>query len=182
MKNWKVIASEYLHKEEWLTIRKDTCELSTGKIIPAYYVNEYLDWVNVFALTEDDRVIMVKQYRHGIGLMSTELPGGVTEAKETPEEACRRELLEETGYEFKSFEYLGKISANPATTNNYTHMFLASGGIKVADLNLDETEELEVVFYTIEEVKALIKRNEILQSLHVNCIVYALEKLGKLSF
>ncbi len=130
---WKVLESEYLHKEPWLTIRKDKCELPDGQVVPAFYVQEYPDWVNAFALTKDNQVVMVKQYRHGIEETGIELPGGVAEEDETIEEAVRRELKEETGYEFKSYEYLGKICANPSTTNNFMHMFLATDGEKVGD-------------------------------------------------
>jgi 8-oxo-dGTP pyrophosphatase MutT (NUDIX family) len=177
---WKVLSSEYLHREPWLTIRKDKCELSNGEVVPAFYVQEYPDWVNAFALTKDNKVVMVKQYRHGIEEIGIELPGGVAEDGESMEEAVRRELQEETGYEFNSYEYLGKICANPSTTNNFMHMFLARDGKRIGDPQLDDLEDLEVVLYSIEEVKKLVKENKIMQSLHVNCIFYALQKLGLL--
>lgn len=175
---WKVLSSEYLHREPWLTIRKDKCEMPNGQVIPAFYVQEYPDWVNAFALTKNNQVVMVKQYRHGIEETGIELPGGVAEEGETIDEAVRREIKEETGYEFDSYEYLGKICANPSTTNNFMHMFLATNGEKVADPQLDDLEDLEVVLYSIEEVKILLKENKIMQSLHANCIFYALNKLG----
>jgi ADP-ribose pyrophosphatase len=174
---WTVLESEYLHKEAWLTIRKDKCQMPNGKIIPAFYVNEYPEWVNAYALTEDGKVVMVKQYRHGIGQVGIELPGGVAEKGETMEEAVKREMKEETGFEFTTWKYLGKISANPSTTNNYMHMFLATGGKKVADQKLDDTEEVEVLLMEPEEVKKLVKENGMMQSLHVNCILYALLEL-----
>ncbi|MDB5195872.1 MAG: hydrolase [Flaviaesturariibacter sp.] len=179
---WKVLESEYLHKEPWLTIRKEKCETPEGKIIPAFYINEYPDWVNAFAITKEGKVLMVKQYRRGIDSVEIELPGGVSEEGETMEEAVRREILEETGYEFESVEFLAKTSANPSTTNNYTHFFLAKGGVKVAEQKLDETEEVEVCQLTIGEVKKLVKENQMAQSLHVNAIFYALAKLGELFY
>src|SRR5215218_10442004 len=103
---WKVLESEYLFKEPWLTVRKDKCELPNGKIVPSFYVNEYPDWVNAFALTEDGKVIMVKQYRHGIGEVGIELPGGVVEPGESWQKGMERELMEETGYAFEKLEYL----------------------------------------------------------------------------
>lgn len=156
--------------------------MPNGNIIPAFYVNEYPDWVNAFGLTKDGKVIMVRQYRHGLGTIEIELPGGVLEESESPEEGVRRETLEETGYAFEKVEYLGKICANPSTTNNFMHMFLATGGEKIAEQNLDHSEEVDVVLMTIEEVKQLLKDNKIMQSLHVNCIMYALERLGKLNY
>jgi ADP-ribose pyrophosphatase len=177
---WKVLESEYLFKVPWLTVRRDTCQMPNGHIVPNFYVNEYPDWVNVFALTEEGKVIMVKQYRHGAGAESIELPGGVAERGEDMEWACKRELLEETGYECTGWEYLGKISANPSTTNNFTHMFLARNGIKVASQNLDDEEDLEVMELTIDEVKELLYGHKILQSLHTNNIFFALHNLGQL--
>ena len=179
---WTVLESTYLHKEPWLTIRKDKCELPNGNIVPAFYVTEYPDWVNVFALTKDDKVIMVKQYRHGIGSIETELPGGVIEEGETWQEGAKRETLEETGYVFDNLEYLGKICANPSTTNNYMHMFLGTGATKVAEQKLDESEDVEVLLMTIDEVKQLVKENKIMQSLHVNCIFYALARLDEMKY
>lgn len=179
---WKVLESTYLHKEPWLTIRKDKCELPNGHIVPAFYVNEYPDWVNVFGLTKEGKVIMVKQYRHGIGTIETELPGGVIEEGESWQEGVKRETLEETGYVFEKVEYLGKISANPSTTNNFMHMFLATGGEKVAEQHLDDSEEVDVLLMTLDEVKDLVKQNKIMQSLHVNCIFYALARLEELKY
>ena len=179
---WKVLASEYLFNVPWLTVRKDKCETPGGKIIPSFYVIEYPDWANAFCLTNDGRVVMVKQYRHGIGEEGIELPGGVVEENESLEEGVKRELLEETGYRFEKMEYLGKISANPSTTNNLMHMYLATGGEKVAEQNLDEEEEVEVLLMSMEEVKQLVRENKIMQSLHVNCILYALERLGEVKY
>lgn len=182
MQKWKLLESEYLHKKRWLTVRQDKCELPNGKVIDSFYVNEYPNWVNVFALTKDGKVIMVKQYRHGINTIEIELPGGVAEEGESMEEAVLREAMEETGYKFENIEHLGKVCANPSTTNNYMHMFLATGGEKVAEQKLDDTEEVEVLLLTIDEVKALVKDNKMMQSLHVNCIFYALARLGELTY
>src|SRR3712207_6422475 len=125
---WKVLESSYLHKEPWLTLRKEKCELPNGKIMPAYYILEYPTWVSALALTKDNKAVFVKQYRHGLGVVSLEVPGGVVDAGETPDVAIKRELKEESGYVFESYEYLGKISPNPATSTNYMHMYLARGG------------------------------------------------------
>ncbi|MGZ3939897.1 MAG: NUDIX hydrolase, partial [Flavisolibacter sp.] len=120
--------------------------------------------------------------RHGLGVISTELPGGVIDNNEKPADAVARELLEETGYKFDSIEEIGKISPNPATSTNYMHMFLAKGGKKVAEQKLDATEDVEVLLYTIDELKQLIRENKMVQSLHVTTAFYALEKLGLLSY
>ena len=97
-KKWEVISSEYIIRRPWLTARKDSLRLPDGRINPEFYVLEYPDWVNVIAIDKQGRHVMVRQYRHGLGEMSTELCAGVMEEGETPEQAARRELAEETGY------------------------------------------------------------------------------------
>ena len=94
------------------------------------------------------------------------------------EHAIARELMEETGYSFSSYEYLGKISANPSTNNNLLHMFLARGGKKVSNQQLDGNEEIEVELYTIDEIKQMVAENKIIQAMHVACIHYALPKVN----
>ncbi len=179
---WKVLSSEYLFNEPWLTVRKEKCGLPNGKTMEAYYTLEYPAWVSAFAMTKDNKVLFVKQYRHGLGVVSTELPGGVVDKGETVEQAMARELKEETGYEFESLEMIGRISANPATTNNYMHMFIAKGGVKTAEQKLDETEEIEVLLYSIEEVKSLVREHKVVQALHTATIFYAFEKLGFMKY
>jgi ADP-ribose pyrophosphatase len=180
---WKVLESEYLFRHApWLTLRKEKCELPNGKIMQAYYTLEYPTWVSAFALTRENKVVMVRQYRHGLGVMSTELPGGVVDDGEQPEAAIQRELLEETGYRFTHYEYIGKLCANPATTNNYMHIFIASGGEQMGEQMLDETEDLQVVLYDVAEVKQLVRENKIVQALHTAAIFMALEKLGELKY
>ena len=178
---WKVLESDYLFNQPWLTVRRDKCELPNGKIMPAFYVLEYPTWVTALAITKEGKVVMVQQYRHGIEEVCIETPGGVVDAGEEPETAIKRELLEETGYAFDTFECLGKVCANPSTGNNYLYMYLATGGVKVAEQNLDETEDVEVKFFTIEEVKNLIRENKIVQALHTSCIFYALNRLNEIS-
>lgn len=180
---WKILSSEYLFNELWFKVRKDKCESPQRKIIEPYYVYEFPTWVAAVPITEDGKVIMVKQYRHALGEVCIELPGGcVDDTDKDYETAIARELLEETGYSFGEYVYLGKISANPSTNTNLLHMYLATGGKKVSAQQLDANEEIEVVYLSIDELKQLIRENKIIQSMHVSCILYALEKLNALEY
>jgi len=180
---WKILSSEYLFKDLWFTVRKDKCETPDGKIIDPYYVYEFPTWVTALAITKDEKVIMVKQYRHAIDDVCLEIPGGcVDDDDKNFQEAITRELLEETGYSFKEYNYLGKISPNPSTNNNWMHMFLATGGEKTHDQKLDHNENIDVELCTIDELKTLIRENKIVQAMHTTCIMYGLEKLGQLKF
>jgi len=180
---WKILSSEYLFNDLWFKVRKDICETQEGKIINPYYVYEFPEWATAFALTEDNKVVMVRQYRHSVGEVCLELPGGcVDDTDKDYQSAIARELLEETGYIFSSYESLGKISANPSTNTNWMHMFLAKGGKKVNEQKLDHNEEIIVELYSIDDLKKMVRENKIIQSMHVTCILYALEKLGELSY
>ena len=180
---WKTLSSEYLFKDTWFTVRKDTCEKPDGKIVTPYYVYEFPTWVSALAITEDKKVVMVRQYRHAIEDTIIEVPGGcVDDTDSSLEYAAARELMEETGYEFTQFEYLGKISSNPSTNNNWMHMFLAIGGKKVQEQSLDHNEEIEVVLLSMDELKQLLRDHGIYQAMHVTLIMYALEKLGELKY
>jgi ADP-ribose pyrophosphatase len=181
--SWKTLSSEYLFSDTWFTIRKDTCADRAGKIISSYYVYEFPTWVTAVALTTDGRIILERQYRHALGETHYETPGGcVDDTDASNEAAIARELLEETGYRFEQFTYLGKTSSNPSTNTNWMHMYLATGGKLVQAQQLDHNEEIEVYLFTIDEVKQLLRTNQIAQSMHVTTLFYALEKLGKLTF
>lgn len=180
---WKILSSEYLFDDLWFKVRKDICESPDGKPINPYYVYEFPEWATAFALTEDNQVILVRQYRHPVGEVCIELPGGcVDPTDEDYQTAIARELLEETGYAFTSYESLGKISPNPSTNTNWMHMFLAKGGRKISEQKLDSNEEIIVELYPIDEIKKMIREHKIIQAMHVTCILYALEKLGQLSY
>ena len=180
---WKTLSSEYLSHETWFTVRKDTCEKSDGKIINNYYVFEFPEWATAFALTAEGKIIMTKQYRHALGEVGLELPGGCVDAADASfEDGIKRELLEETGYEFDKIKPLGKISANPSTNTNLMHMFLATGGKKVKEQSLDHNEEIEVLELSFDQLMQLVNENKIMQSMHITTIYYALRSLGKLHF
>ncbi len=180
---WKTLFSEYLFNDRWFKVRRDRCETPGGKIVDPYYVYEFATWVGALPVTEDGKIIMIRQYRHAVGEVCIEIPGGCVDDTDVSHEAAiRRELLEETGYTFSQVDYLGKISPNPSTNTNYLHMYLARGGKKVAAQELDENEEIEVIEMSMDELKHLLRTNQLLQSMHVSCILYGLEKMGELKY
>ena len=164
-KKWKVLSSEYLVKRPWLTARRDVAELPDGRINHEYYVLEYPDWVNIIAITKDGQIVMERQYRHALGNTCYELPCGVIEAGETPLEAAKRELQEETGYAGGEWKEWMTLSPNPATSTNLAHSFLATGVEKVSGQHLDATEDIDVYLLSQDEVRGLLAENQILQAL-----------------
>jgi ADP-ribose pyrophosphatase len=177
---WKTLSSEYLVRHPYFTARKDKCETPEGKIIEAYFVVELPTTACAVPITEDGEVLMIKQYRHPLGEVLLELPGGFIDINELPEVAMARELMEETGYRFSSVEQVGKIAANPGVLDNFTSLFLARGGKKTSEQNLDHNEDIEVVTIPLDELKKLFLENKIVQSLHANCIFYALKRMGEI--
>ncbi|MEO8855080.1 MAG: NUDIX hydrolase, partial [Ginsengibacter sp.] len=169
-----------LSRFPYFTARKDKCETPEGKIVEAYYVVELPTTVCAVAITEENEVLMVRQYRHPIKETLLEIPGGFIDEGETPEEAMRRELKEETGYEFTTVKNVGRIAANPGVLDNYTHLFLAQGGKKTSEQKLDQNEELEVEKISIPELKDLFLENKMMQALHNSCIFYSMREMGLL--
>ena len=166
-RRWKILQSEYLFRRPWLTARRDKVLLPDGRINPEYYVVEYPDWVNVIARTRDGMFVMERQYRHAVGMTCYELPCGVMEAGETPQEAARRELSEETGYTGGNWREILTITPNPSSMSNFTHCFVAEGVELTGKPHLDATEELEVHLLTEEEVLTLLRENQLIQSLMI---------------
>ena len=178
---WETLSSEYLVRAPWAVLRKDKCRMPNGHIVPDYYVLEYPDWVNMVALTADNRFILVRQYRHGVQQSVLEVPGGVIDPGENAPEAARREMLEETGYRFDTIEEISTLFPNPATSTNKTTTYLLTGGVKVQEQDLDEQEDIEVILASPAEVKQWLLDNQFGQALHTAALFYALVKLDLLA-
>ncbi len=178
--NWKTLSSEYLNKHLYFTARKDVCEMPDGQIVDPYFVVEMPSSVCAMAITEAGEVILVKQYRHPIAESILELPGGFIDENETGEKSIARELLEETGYSFTEIQYLANVAGNPGVLNNFTGLYLATGGVKTATQLLDHNEEIEIQLYPLENVRTMLMNNEIKQALHATCLFYGFSKLGSL--
>lgn len=167
IKPWKVMGSRYLAEKPWFTVREERVLLPNGNEIPNYYVFEYPDWVNVIAVTRDGKYVFERQYRHAVGLVSYELCAGVCEPDDaSPLESARRELLEETGYGNGEWEELMILSPNPGTHTNLTYCYLARNVERIESQHLEPTEDIAVELLSLEEVRALLDCNGVLQALH----------------
>lgn len=164
-RQWKVLSSEYIIRRPWLTARKDVLQLPDGRINPEFYVLEYPSWVNVMAITDEGRFVMVRQYRHGLGRMGLELCAGVVEEGEEPEAAARRELAEETGYTGGRWSLQCVISANPSTSTNLTYCYLAEGVKLTGSQHLDDTECVTALTMSREELLEHMMADDMKQSL-----------------
>lgn len=168
---WTIRASRYLSNEPpWWTLREDHVVLPSGADIERYWIYEYPDWCNVVAVTREDDVVLVKQYRHGLRAVHYELPGGVADHGSV-EESARTELLEETGYAGGEWRPLVKVCANAGLQTNYTHSFLALGVERVAEPAQEATEDLVVRLVPADRVLSLVDAGEIVQALHVSALL-----------
>ena len=123
------------------------------------------DWCNVVAVTPDDRVVLVWQYRFGTDALSLEIPGGVIDPGEAPEDAARRELREETGYEAEQLDLLLAIEPNPAIQNNRCFTFLAQGARPTGATDFDHQEELETALLPADRIADLLDGGQVTHSL-----------------
>lgn len=139
-----------------------------------FYVVTAPDWINVIPVTDDDRVILVRQYRFGVEGSTLEIPGGMCDDGEPPADAARRELREETGYEAGELELLGSVHPNPAIQNNRCHSFLAPGVRRAGAPDPDTDEAIEVVEVPLSEISGLIAGGKITHAL----VIAAFHHLG----
>ena len=178
----KVLRSQYLFRRPWLTARKDCVQLPSGVINEEYYVLEYPTWIKVIALTPEGKMVMIRQYRHGLGRTCYELVAGVRDPTDaTPEDAARRELMEETGYGGGRWLPFTVLSPNASACNNVSHCFLALGVTPQGDRHLEPTEDITVHLLSEDEVHRLLVNDEIKQALMAAPLwkYFALRAAGK---
>lgn len=176
---WDVKSSKVVLEDKWIKVRADECITQDKVVISPYYVLEYPNWVHMVVVNNEGKVLIAKQYRHGAGKVSFELPCG-TEDKDDKEpiEAAQRELLEETGFS-GNFKLAGKVSPNPATHNNNVYIFLVTNPTKKAEAQNDPTEVMNYDFMDVEDVYGLIDSGKFLQALHVSSLTIGLRKCNK---
>ncbi len=181
-KPWQVLSRTYLFKRPpWLTLRQDHVRLPSGQEIPEYWVSEYPPWVNVVAVTQDQLLVLIRQYRPGIDAVHFELPAGVVDdADASMEAAARRELLEETGYGGGRWVQLTALSANPALQTNLTFCFVAEDVELQAEAAPEQTEDLRVHLISLHDAPRLLAEGNMVQALHVAPLAqYLLGRLHK---
>jgi len=165
LEKWKSLFQNRDHSHGIVTIRTDRAVSPRTGEAHDFFVLETPPWVNIIPVTFDRRVVMVRQYRHGTGDVTLEIPGGIVEQEDTPESAAIRELEEETGYTSSSVSLLGAVHPNPAIQDTICYTFLASNAVRVGGQCLDEKEDIEVVLFPLEDIPSLILNGDITHAL-----------------
>jgi ADP-ribose pyrophosphatase YjhB (NUDIX family) len=178
-KHWQTLSSERIIQDRWVDLRADRCLTESGTEIAPFYVLTYEDWVHVVALTDEDEVILVEQYRHGAGIVTLELPGGVIDSTDTdPAAAAQRELLEETGFAGETWQPISVLYPNPANQTNRVHSYLATGCRRVAAPALEDGEDgLSVRCIKLTDVVSGLQSGLLGQAMHVASLLLALRML-----
>lgn len=176
MSSWRVLTSRRLLERRWLTLHEQRVRLPTGTEIDEFHLIESPDWVAVLAITPEARVVMVEQYRHGAGRASLELPAGVIDPGETPAEAARRELAEETGFAAGHLVPLSTVFPEPARHTNRAHFFVASGVALRGEQRLDEGEHIRVRIVGRRELLEAIEGGTVVHAAHVGAIFLAMHR------
>jgi len=161
---WKNKESELFAQCRLFSVHRQWSQVPDGDAVYDIYVLKLSNWANVIAITAEQEVVFVKQYRHGAGKVTLEIPGGVidTEDKE-PRRAAERELFEETGYKSKDLILLGEYHPNPALQNNLCYVYLAQDVIKVSEPTFDAEgfEYIEVCLVPLSKIPQLIVDGDI---------------------
>lgn len=179
---WKLIDSELVLNEKWYRVRKDTVEIKPGKIVDDYYLGLFNDIVLIVALTADQQIPLVRQYKHGAGEIITELPAGYIDDGEKPLAAAQRELREETGFTASSWHELGVFYKNSAKTKgDNVHLFLALEAKRTTNQELDENENIEVIIKSFKEAVEMVWEGKAKGSDSALAILLAEKKLLSIS-
>ena len=131
---------------------------------------ESVDWVNVVALDDQGRSLMIRQFRFGVGYTTLETPGGMIDPGEDSKTAAARELLEETGYASSKWTYLGAVEPNPAYHNNLCHHWLAEDVYAANEQDLGDGESIALEFMTQLEVRERVQSGELKHALALSAL------------
>lgn len=178
LEEWTLLNEEEILKTPVFTVSRHVCRSPKDGQDKNFVVMAVPDWVQVLAVTEDKKALLVRQFRLGSRQISLELPGGVIEKGQTPLEAAQRELSEETGYTAAAWKQLAAFRPNPAIQNNTAYLFLAEGAHLTGSTDFDENEDLDLTAVSLGELRDLVLEGTIDHAIMVAAIMFYLNSLN----
>ena len=179
IKKWKTLASKKLYDLRIMQVWANQRQHPIKETDSEFYAIHSNDWINVVAVTPENKIVMVTQFRHGNEEITIEVPGGLVDDGEEPIISAARELKEETGYTSDPLIKIGAVSPNPALFNNVTHTFLALNAEQKLEQALDGNEDIEISLHSLEEIDQMIQSGKITHSLTINAIYWYEKFLGR---
>ena len=162
IKKWRELRSRVVFDCKWYRIGKFTFKIAPSKVIDDYYMSLFHDVAYVVAFTSEGKVIMVRQYKAGANAITLEVPAGYLKEGEPSLVAAKRELLEEAGYRARRWRKIGMFYSNPTKERGgKLHIYLATDAAQVAGQNLDDTEHIQILLLSRQEILKKIRRNQI---------------------
>lgn len=159
---WQQLSEETLFQYKVFRARRSRRRSPRTGAEIGFFLMDTPDWVVVLPITVDERLVLVRQFRHGSGRVGLEIPGGLIDAHETdPAAAAARELREETGYAAERILPIGVMNPNPSMMTNRCHAFLATGCRLVGELAMDPGEDIEVVTVPLADLDRMVARGDI---------------------
>jgi ADP-ribose pyrophosphatase len=178
LRPWTIVQSTYRIDEPFLRLRVDTVALPNGRTVEGYFVRETRGFTIVAALTPEREIVLVRQYKHGVGQILLELPAGMIDPGESPLACGVRELLEETGYAGATPQLTRTFFSDPTNSNGCYHLVLIADARKVAAQSLDLTEDIVVETASLEEFARMLRDGRISTGWQVAAGFIALEAAG----
>lgn len=171
---WRRLRSSVAEDHSIFQVRKDVSVSPRTGEMHEFIVLDSRDWVLVVPFLTDGRLVMIRQYRHGLADLTLEVPGGLVEDGLSTEEAGREELRQETGYGGGTWMQIGELSAVPAVFSNTVHVFVAEGVQVVGDPEPDAAEDIRVELHHLEEVRQAARKGSLVHA-QVLAAFYLLE-------
>ncbi len=182
VKPWRRTGNRTVLRDRWIHLRAEAWETPQGVTLDPWWMLDWAEWVHTIALTSDDRLVLVRQFRPGAQALTLELPGGIAEPGEAPLAAAQREFAEETGFTAASWQLVSTLPPEPAHSSNHIHFVLAQGCIPAGAQVLDAGEDIRVETHPVAEVLAGLAGGLMQNAMHVGGLLLGLRAAGRIGW